>query len=328
MLASMISRRSFCISAFAADLVRPGSTLLVGQKMDDSVGFYDATSGKPVATVKVGVKPHEMVFSADRKLVYVTNYGVDRWTQTEPGESTISIVDPAARKEVGRIELRPNTRPHGIELGHRTNRLYVTTDLPPSVLVIDPVKRSVLRRIRVGQEAPHMLAVTRDESRAYVANSASGTVTILDLSEKAAPRHVPVGGVPMGILLNDDDSRVYVSTRTGNEVVALNAKTGNVDYRIAVAGHPVRLKFMPGGRDLVVTTIDSGEVVIVDVAGRKERTRFKGGTHNEGIHIDAAAGHLYISAQGDNAVIKYDVKTWKPVLRIATANRPDPILQL
>jgi YVTN family beta-propeller protein len=327
MLASMISRRLFCMSAFAADSIRPGNTILVGQKMADSVGIYDAADGKRLATVPVGVKPHEMVFSADRKLVYVTNYGVDRWTQTEPGEHTISIVDPAARKEVGRIDISPNTRPHGIELGHRTGRLYITTDLPPSVLVIDPGRRTVVRRIAIGQQAPHMLAVTRDEARAYVANSASGTVTVLDLTGKVTPRHVSVGGVPMGIVVNHEESRAYVATRTGNEVVAINVKSGAVDHRIAVAGNPVRLKFLPGGKDLVVTTIESGEVVIVDTAARKELTRFKGGTHNEGIHIDGASAHLYVSAQGDNAVIKYEMKTWTPVLRIATASRPDPILQ-
>ena len=67
------------LTASAADL------LLVVEKNNDTVGFYNLATGAPVASVKVGHIPHEFVFSADRKSLYVTNYGTARWTDDAPG---------------------------------------------------------------------------------------------------------------------------------------------------------------------------------------------------------------------------------------------------
>ena len=70
-------------------------TMLVVQKGDDSVGLYDAGDGTLLVRIAVGTKPHEVVLSADQKLAYVTNYGIDRWTETVEGGRSIAIVDLA-----------------------------------------------------------------------------------------------------------------------------------------------------------------------------------------------------------------------------------------
>ena len=33
----------------------------------------------------------------------------------------------------------------------------------------------------------------------------------------------------------------------------------------------------------------------------------------------------YVSAQGDNKVVKFSLREWKPVLEIETGTRPDPL---
>ena len=116
--------------------------LLVVEKHNDSVGFYDLATGSPVASVKVGHIPHEFVFSADNKSVYVTNYGTARWTDDAPGGNTISIIDLASKTVSGEINLGEFHRPHGIELS-KSGRLYVTCDLPSAVLIINPQTRRV-----------------------------------------------------------------------------------------------------------------------------------------------------------------------------------------
>ena len=85
---------------------------------------------------------------ADRRLAYITNYGVNSYTQQEEGGNSISILDLVRREKLGEIELGKFHRPHGIELG-RSGRLYATCDFPPSLLVIDPAKRAILREYPV-----------------------------------------------------------------------------------------------------------------------------------------------------------------------------------
>jgi YVTN family beta-propeller protein len=304
-------------------------TMLVVQKGDDSVGLYDAAGGAPLARIAVGTKPHEVVLSADEKLAYVTNYGIDRWTETVEGGRSITIVDLSARRVAGEIDLGPFRRPHGIARG-RSGRLYVTCDFPPSLLVIDPQARRVERHVDVGQSLPHMVVVTPDERKAYTANSGSGSVSAIDLAEGKVVAQVPIGGVPMGFALAGDGRRLYAANRTGDAVAVIDTASDAVVDRLAIAGNPARLRLLPGDRQLLVSLIEAGAVAVVDVAGPapKEVHRFPVGRHAEGLGLDPAGGFGYVSAQDDARVIKFSLRDWQIVLAVETGRRPDPIVIL
>jgi hypothetical protein len=62
---------------------------VVGEKVAGSVGFYNAQF-KRLRSVKVGVHPHEMWLSADKRTLYVADNGVLWMTETGPGENTVS----------------------------------------------------------------------------------------------------------------------------------------------------------------------------------------------------------------------------------------------
>jgi YVTN family beta-propeller protein len=297
---------------------------VIVHKWDNSVGFYDSNTGEQLARVEVGVKPHEMALSADRRLAYITNYGVNSYTQQEEGGNSISILDLVRREKVGEIELGKFHRPHGIGLG-RSGRLYVTCDFPPSLLVIDPAKRSVLRENSVGQALPHMVMITRDEKKAYTANSGSGTVTAIDLVTGKVIKHIDIGGVPMGMAMSKDERRLYAANRTGNRVAIIDTGRDEVSGWIEIPGQPVRAGLTPDGRRLIVTLIESGEAVIVDTSSRTVVHRIRTGANSEGIGIDPSGQFGYVSAQGENKVIKFSLKDWRPLLEIKTAARPDPI---
>ena len=107
--------------------------LAVVEKVAGAVGFYSA-AGRRVAGVKVGAYPHEIAFSPDRRLLYVTDNGV-LW-MTNPGEAgnTISILDRATRKKIGVIDLGAYRRSHGIAVDPKTGRLAVTVENPAAAL--------------------------------------------------------------------------------------------------------------------------------------------------------------------------------------------------
>ena len=54
---------------------------VVGEKVAGSIGFYDAQF-KRLGGVKVGVHPHEMSLSADKRTLYVADNGVLWMTET------------------------------------------------------------------------------------------------------------------------------------------------------------------------------------------------------------------------------------------------------
>jgi DNA-binding beta-propeller fold protein YncE len=299
--------------------------LLVVEKHNDSVGFYSLAGGAPVASVKVGHIPHEFVLSADNKSLYVTNYGTARWTDDAPGGNTISIVDLAARKVTGEINLGEFHRPHGIELG-KSGKLYVTCDLPSAVLIIDPIQRTVLDAIRSnGKDLPHMLALTHDESKLYTANAGNGSITLHDLKSRTT-KSIEVGGVPMGLALTRNERSLYVATRTANTVVEIDTRKWIVRRTIKLEGQPVRLLLLPNEKQMLVSLIVDGAMVVLDMKTGKETNRLKVGLNAEGMHIDPETGEGFISAQGEKRVVRFSLKDFKSKGAVATQERPDPIL--
>jgi YVTN family beta-propeller protein len=321
MLKTLLLILCLAVSAFAQE------TAVIVHKWDNSVGFYDAATGQSLGKVVVGVRPHEMALSADNRFAYVTNYGVNSYTQTERGGNTISIIDLGKRELVGEIDLREHHRPHGIEMS-RAGMLYVTTDFPASLLVVDPRARRIVRRYDVGQSLPHMVTLSRDERKAYTANSGSGTVSVIPLIGKKPVKHIEVGGVPMGFALTKDGKRLYVATRTNNTVSVIDTAKDEVVSRISLSGQPVRAAITPDERSLIVTLIESGEAAIIEIGSHRVIHRIRTGANSEGIGIDPVGGLGYVSAQGDNKVVKFSLKGWTPTLEIKTEARPDPIVIL
>lgn len=309
---------------FPAALLCAGEIMIVAHKHADEVGFYDVEAFQLLATVPVNPRPHELALSPDGKLLYTSDYGLERWTDNAEGGRTLSIVDVAARKKIGEIGLGRFRRPHGLERSH-SGMLYVTTDKPGALLVVDPAKKSVLRHYPVGDRLPHMVAVSEDETMAYTANSGDGTVSAIPLS--GGPQQIyPVGGIPMGLALSRDGKRLFVATRTGEEVVMIDTVTAKIAHRIPVSGQPVRLRFTPDERHLMVTTIGAGDLVIINPRSLQIQRRLYIGAALEGIGLDSRGEYVYLSAQGDARVVRVAVGSWRLSGEYKTGLRPDPIV--
>lgn len=318
--------RILALAAWAA-AAWGGDTLMVLHKLDDSLGFYDAATGKLEAKAATGRKPHEFALSADGRWAYVTNYGADTYTETQPGGNTLTVIDVQARKPVGEIGLGSYTRPHGIERG-RSGKFYVTTDFPAAVLVVDGAKRKVLRAIPITGKLPHMLEVSADERQAWTADAGGGTVTVVDLNARRVRSQIEVGGVPMGLELTPDEKTLFVATRSGNTVVAVDAVTNRVRRMIGVPGEPVRLAYDARTRRVLVTLIGSGEVAALDARTLLEVKRQKAGARCEGILLDVEGDSVYVSAQGENRVVQFSLPDLERVREIETAAKPDPLFLL
>ncbi|HBY60789.1 MAG TPA: hypothetical protein DEH78_13285 [Solibacterales bacterium] len=310
----------------AAPLAR-GERIAVAHKWADSIGIYDVPSGRQLSLIAVGVKPHEFAFTRDFRTAYVTHYGINSYTEKAEGGNTIGIVDLAAATMTGEISTGKYRRPHGIELG-RSGKLYVTTELPPALLLIDPVKRALIRAVEIDQPLPHMLALTHDESTAWTANAGGGSVSVVDLVAGRIIKRIEIGGVPMGIGLSKDERTLYAGNRGGNRVYSIETKNHTILRQAEVRGEPARLLATPNGKWVIVSLIGSGEVAVLEAETLREVARFAAGRAAEGLQLHPSGKFGYVSAQGQNRVVKFAIPGWTRVAEVATGDRPDPIVVL
>lgn len=324
----------FLLSASAASYLRAeapqvdGRTLVAGHKVDGSVCFYDAATGRRTGRVEVGYRPHEIAISHDRKTCFVTLYGLDLYTEDVEGGRAVAIVDLEKREKVGEIDLGKYRRPHGIEIGHHSGRLYVTCDRPAALLVLDPAERKIVQAIELNDAGalPHMCMITPDEQTAFVACCGNASVEMLDLKTGRDVKQIPIGGVPMGMALTDDGRTLFAVNRTADGVAVMDAADGTVRRIIEIPGNPVRCHLTPDGRRLLVTLIASGECAVVDVAKLEPTHRVPIGARVEGLTVDPSGRVAYASAQADDKIVKFSLgENPQPVLTIDAPGRPDPL---
>lgn len=314
----------------ADDANGSASKLLVAHKWGDSVGFYDAATGKLEQTVAVGHRPHELALSRDRKLAYATLYGIDLYTETVEGGRSIAVVDVAGRTKRGEIDLGKYRRPHGIEIGHKTDLLYVTCDHPAALLVIDPMKSKVVAGIELSKANSlcHMVAVAADEQTAFVANCGTADISVIDLDSRREVQRIDVGGIPMGMALTVDGRTLFATTRTANSLAVIDVASRKVKRVIEIVGQPVRAHATPDGNWVLTTLIDSGELAVVDAQTWMLQRRIPIGRRVEGLTVDPEGRFAYASAQADDKIARVSLTDWKVVAEISAGPRPDPIVVL
>ena len=303
----------------------PRPKLLTVHKLADSFGIYDMESGELLAEIHTDVKPHEFALGPEGRYAYVTNYGVDTYTDEAKGGNTITIIDVNERVAVGTISTGEYYRPHAIEL-LPSGLLYVTTELPAAVHVLDPKSRKILHTIPVSGKLPHMIYVKHDESKAWTADSGSGTVSVIDLKARKQIGTIDTGGVPMGFAAPRDESELFLATREGNEIVVIDPQTDTVKDRIPMPGRPGRLLITADGKLLIAACIGSNEAALVELATRKEIGRAGTFSRAEGMAMHPAGQSFFLAAQMDNRIVRLSLPDLKLMQKIETKAKPDPII--
>lgn len=300
----------------------------VAEKVAGEVGFY-SIDGKRVGGTKVGKHPHEMALSPDGKLLYVTNNGM-LW-MTDPGEggNTVSIVDVAARKTVGTIDLGKYFRPHGISFDPKSGRLLSTIENPDGLLLIDPAAKKVLRKYEVNGEDPHMVMHRPGAEWAYASNTGTGTLAAVHL-ESGRVKLIECGGRPQGGVFSHDGKTLYITNAESNTIaifdVAKNERTGIIQ----TGKGPNRIALTPDGKTLVYSMSTAEGVGFADVASGKQTGEVHVGGRLLSLTLSPDATTAYTSAQEQDRIGMVSVPDRKFLrfIQLPKGSGPDPIVFL
>jgi YVTN family beta-propeller protein len=136
--------------------------------------------------------------------------------------------------------------------------IWAVNPADDSVSVIRPDSNTRLAKIRVGDE-PESIALTPDGHYAYVANAASGTVSVIQIDDPAwgtftanVVTNITTGAEPWNVVCTPNGQRVFVANSAQDTITVIDTYTryviGHIDLRNSPANDPDRSRrFQPRG---------------------------------------------------------------------------------
>jgi DNA-binding beta-propeller fold protein YncE len=304
-----------CGNAQTPPKAATGPVLLVGNKGEDTLSFVDLGTGEELGRQPTGHMPHEIAISPDGRQAAVVAYG---------GKS-IDVFDIASRTRLKTIDLSPNEGPHGIAW-LADGRIVATTERSQSIAIVDPVAGTLTGSIKTDQQGTHMVAVTRDGSRAYTANIPAGTITAIDLKAGKKLRDLAVGGQPEGITLSQDEKVLWVGDLAGARVQAFDARSLDKLGEVATGPVPIRVAASPDGKWIVTSNLGTGSLTVIDSATRRKvRDIAVSGKQEAGqvTILFAPDGKLYAAETGTNTVAEIDLASGQVLRRLPAGKNGD-----
>ncbi len=167
----------------------------------------------------------------------------------------------------------PSGTGHSSSIAATADRVYVVTADGDAVAELDPVARTLVREIPLGEPAldgdgrftpsvmPRAIALSPDGRTLYATGERSGALYAIAL-RTGDVRALPVGSEPIGVVVSSDGGAVFVACSQDDTVVRVDAATFTVVGRVAVASEPWALAW--SGDTLLATHLLQPQVTAID----------------------------------------------------------------
>jgi YVTN family beta-propeller protein len=310
----------------------PLVSLLALSKAEQTLAIIDPRTLTVIARVPAGPDPHEVIASQDGKFAYISNYG---------GFNTITVVDLVAQKKLPVIDLGALRSPHGLAFGG--GKLWFTAEAAKAIGSYNPTTQKIDLILGTGQDRTHMIYFiprTAGVDRIITTNVTSATVSVIEDSFSPdlpplpgdPPAHwvrwpqtvIPVGQGSEGFDVSPDRKEIWVANAQGGtiSVIDLGSKKVVQTLNANVRGAN-RLKFTPDGKLAFVSSLGGPDLVIFDVATRKEVKRVPIGHGAAGILMQPDGLRAYVSCTPDDYIVVIDLKSLTVTSKINAGKNPD-----
>jgi len=162
---------------------------------------------------------------------------------------------------------------------------------------------------------------------AFVVNSSSASISVIDMSTRKELRRIPALREPHHVILSPDGKSLLVGDTTGNQMLFLDPQTGEVQRRAAVSD-PYQLGFSPDGKFLVVNGLARNQVDIYDPQTMTLVKRFPAETLPSHMAFSPDAHTVFVSLQGSDKLAAFDLTTMAPLWSEPVGPTPAGVLWL
>ncbi|NIW35229.1 MAG: beta-propeller fold lactonase family protein [Gemmatimonadetes bacterium] len=287
--------------------------LLVTNKSENTLSFFDLGTGDELARIETGPNPHEVAVTPDGRLAFVANYG----------SNSLTVVDVAKRESLGGIDLGEHSRPHGIVVSSDGGSVWVTTEGSQHLVEVDVESRAVKRAVRTGQQVTHMVALAEGAGKAYTANIGSGTVTAIDMRDGTVIKQIATGAGAEGIAVTPDERYVLVTNREAGTFSVIDVSSDEIVHSMEVGGFPIRVEVTPDGRRALVSQATASTLLEINVADWTTGRSLSVGRMPVGIEILPDGKAAIIANTRDDALTVVDLESFEEKATLSGGDEPD-----
>lgn len=141
------------------------------------------------------------------------------------------------------------------------------------------------------------------QTRAYVTNIATNTVSVIDTATNTVIATIPVGSGPAGVVVSSDGTTVYVSNSNDGTVSVIDTASNTVTGIFNSTGTPGFSAISPDGKTLYVPN-NMGGLDVIDTASKSIITTVVGlGNGSDAAVVTPDGGHVYINSGSGISVI-------------------------
>jgi DNA-binding beta-propeller fold protein YncE len=217
---------------------------------------------------KVGDFPAGLALDG-RGMLYVTNNDPVGATPLLKVPASVAIYDTKSAQEIGRYMFGDTIAgssnfPLAAAALNDGSRLYVASQRDGCVYVLDtrdPHEPRLLRKIASGSH-PAALLLDRAQSKLFIANAHSDTVSIVDVARDDAimatillrpeiAKDLP-GATPTGLALSPDEHTLYVALGDMNAVGVIDVSAASLRGYLPAGWYPTGVAVSPDGKRLLV----------------------------------------------------------------------------
>ena len=231
-----------------------GLTGYVTNSGSGMITVFDKKRLRAAAALPGGSGPKGMVLDQVRKLAYVAM----------PDDDAVAVFDCDAGGLVATIGLLGGDRPRELALVDQGRTLLAVNEGSGVVSFIDPVARIEVHRLTVG-EGPHSLVIDRREGRrAYVFNTPSNSISIIDIPNRKLTATAGTADRPLYGEFNRSGDRLYVIHEGSPYLNVLDPFSLAIVRRIMLGLPPAFLKVDTATDLLYVAKRHAAEVDVYD----------------------------------------------------------------
>jgi YVTN family beta-propeller protein len=158
-----------------------------------------------------------------------------------------------------------------------------------------------------------LMDVSPDGKLLLVANTDSGTVTVVDLNQRVKLHEIPVGDHPEGVTWVGAGSMAVVTIYREDKVLFLDVKEGRVLHRLDVDDEPYGIVADRAGKRAWITNDYPGSVCEIDLEARKVVRKVAVGPFLRGIALAPDESRLYVTEFHTGKLNAIDISKWAVV---------------